>query len=320
LADTILKINDLNKTFHVKDGALFKKSALKALHDINLTIKKGETLGLVGESGCGKSTLGRCILRLIEPDTGSVHYDGDNLLALCGETLRLKRKDIQIIFQDPAASLNPYMKIGDIIGEGYKIHGHVKGKSEIVESVKVLMKKCGLSVEMINRKPHEFSGGQRQRISIARALAVDPKFIVCDEPVSALDVSVQAQIINLLIDLQEEFGLTYMFISHDLKLVEQISDRIVVMYLGRIVEEKSADEIRTGKVHPYTKLLMNSMLDVGVNPAEEVIVEGDVPSPIDPPTGCVFHTRCFMKKDICEKEVPKLKEITEGHHAACHFM
>jgi oligopeptide/dipeptide ABC transporter ATP-binding protein len=318
LADSSIKIRGLNKTFYVKEGAFYKKSALRALVDIDLDIKEGETLGLVGESGCGKSTLGRCILKLIKPDSGSVLYEGKNILSLEEEALRQKRKDIQVIFQDPASSLNPYMKIGNIIGEGYKIHGIHTDKSTIMKNVKILMQKCGLKEEMINRKPHEFSGGQRQRICIARALAVNPKFIVCDEPVSALDVSVQAQIINLLIDLQKEFQLTYLFISHDLKLVEQISDRIVVMYLGRIMEKKQADAVRTDPMHPYTKMLLDSILEAGSERKEGIVLEGDIPSPIHPPSGCVFHTRCFMKREICKSKAPKLREIRKGHYAACH--
>jgi oligopeptide/dipeptide ABC transporter ATP-binding protein len=325
LTDTLVNIFDLNKTFYIKEGPFHKKSALRALTDINLEIRKGETLGLVGESGCGKSTLGRCILRLIRPDSGSVLYNGEDILTLDDEVLRQKRKEMQIIFQDPVSSLNPYMKVESIIGEGYKIHGIHTDKKVIADNVKELMKKCGLKEEMMHRKPHEFSGGQRQRISIARALAVNPEFIVCDEPVSALDVSVQAQIINLLIDLQKEFDLTYLFISHDLKLVEQISDRIAVMYLGRIVEKKSADDIKTEPIHPYTRLLLSSILETGADTSNKTISEGtglggDIPSPIDMPSGCVFNTRCAMKKDICAKEVPELKEIGKGHHAACHFM
>jgi oligopeptide/dipeptide ABC transporter ATP-binding protein len=320
LGNETIKINNLSKTFYVKEGTFYKKSPLVALHEIDLEIREGETLGLVGESGCGKSTLGRCILKLIEPDSGSVTYGGGDILSLSDEELRLKRKDIQIIFQDPASSLNPYMKAGDIIGEGYRIHGILKDKGEIRERVKELMRKCGLKEEMIDRRPHEFSGGQRQRISIARALAVGPKFIVCDEPVSALDVSVQAQIINLLLDLQEEFKLTYLFISHDLKLVEQISDRVVVMYLGRIMEKRRTESIKDDPVHPYTKALLRSTLDVSGAEMDEIVLEGDIPSPVHPPSGCVFHTRCFKKKDICTKEVPKLKEIGEDHYAACHFM
>jgi len=320
MTDVILKIRDLNKTFYVKGGGFFKKNELKALHDINLDIRAGETFGLVGESGCGKSTLGRCILRLVEPDSGSILYNGKELLSLSDEALRQTRKDIQIIFQDPASSLNPYMKIGDIIGEGYKIHGALKNKSEIRSNVKALMRKCGLDETMIDRKPHELSGGQRQRVSIARVLAVSPKFIVCDEPVSALDVSIQAQIINLLIDLQSEFSLTYLFISHNLNLVEQISDHIVVMYLGRIMEKRPADEIRNEPSHPYTKALIESILDVGGGAKDEFVLEGDIPSPINPPSGCVFHARCFNKKEICTKEIPKLKEIGREHYAACHFM
>ncbi len=325
MSDTLIKIKNLSKVYHVKEKAFYAKRALHALTDIDISIKRGETLGLVGESGCGKSTLGRCILRLEEPDCGSVFYDGEDILALNDEAMRRKRRQMQIIFQDPASSLNPYMKVRDLIGEGYKIHGIFKGKDEIEENVKELMAKCGLKEDMLSRKPHEFSGGQRQRISIARALAVKPSFIVCDEPVSALDVSVQAQIINLLVDLQEEFELTYLFISHDLKLVEQISDRVAVMYLGRIMELKSADKIGEEPVHPYTRALLASTLDTAANgkddaAKEDIVLEGDIPSPIDPPKGCVFHTRCFMKKDKCTREIPSLKEVRKGHYAACHFI
>ncbi|MFC1855585.1 ABC transporter ATP-binding protein [Thermodesulfobacteriota bacterium] len=320
MSEYAVEIKGLNKTFSVKEGTFIKKSTLKALVDVDLKIKIGEVLGLVGESGCGKSTLAKCMLRLIEPDSGEIFCAGEEILALDDESLRKKRRDMQIIFQDPASSLNPYMKVVDLVGEGYKIHGICKNKKEIRERVKELIIKCGLNEEMLDKRPHEFSGGQRQRISIARALCLNPKLIICDEPVSALDVSIQAQIINLLIDLQKEFDLTYLFISHDLKLVEHIADNIVVMYLGRIVEKKRADDIRSAPQHPYTKVLLSSILEVDSDASDEIVLEGDIPSPIHPPAGCVFHTRCYMKKEKCEHEIPKLREIGNEHYAACHFL
>lgn len=318
--DGLVVVNNLVKRFPIKGGILGREvAAVKAIQNVSFTIKKGETLGLVGESGCGKSTLGRCILRLIEPTEGEVYFNGQNVLGMNADELRRIRRKMQIIFQDPYASLNPRMTVGNIIAEPIKIHGLAKGP-DITKRVEKLLDLCGLRREAINRYPHEFSGGQRQRVCIARALAVEPEFIVCDEPVSALDVSIQAQIINLLQDLQKELGLTYLFIAHDLKVVEHISSRVAVMYLGKVAELAHGDDLYRDPKHPYTKALFSAI--PSANPRgkkQRIILQGDVPSPINVPSGCSFHPRCPMVRDNCKADIPNLEEKMPAHLASCHY-
>ena len=316
---SLLEIRDLKKHFPVGEGLFSRnKGVLKAVDGVNLTVEEGETLGLVGESGCGKSTLGRTILRLIEPTGGEVIFQGKNLLALSQRELRDMRRQMQIIFQDPYASLNPRMRVGDIVGEGLEIHKLAKGKAKR-ERVLELLHQVGLREEHYDRYPHEFSGGQRQRIGIARALAVSPKFIVCDEPVSSLDVSIQAQIINLLQELQEKMHLTYLFISHDLRVVEHISHRVAIMYLGKVVEIAKSDSIYQDAKHPYTKALLSAVpITDKSKKKERIVLEGDVPSPVNPPSGCTFHPRCSYREAICDKTEPPLEFTAGGHGVACH--
>ena len=317
---SLLEIRNLKKHFPVGEGLFSRnKGSLKAVDGVSLTINEGETLGLVGESGCGKSTLGRAILRLIEPTSGEVIFHDKNLLALHPRELRDMRREMQIIFQDPYASLNPRMRVGDIVGEGLEIHKLAKGKAKR-DRVMELLHQVGLRQDHYSRYPHEFSGGQRQRIGIARALALNPKLIVCDEPVSALDVSIQAQVINLLEDLQAEFGLSYLFIAHNLNVVEHISNRVAVMYLGQIVELASGEELYKNPQHPYTEALLSAVpIPDPTVKKKRIILEGDVPSPINPPKGCHFHTRCMYKDKICEEVEPEFKDIGGGHWVACHF-
>ena len=316
---SLLEIRDLRKHFPVGEGLFSRnKGAVKAVDGVNLSVEEGETLGLVGESGCGKSTLGRAILRLIEPTSGEVFFQGKNLLAMAQRELRDMRRQMQIIFQDPYASLNPRMRVGDIVGEGLEIHKLAKGKAKR-ERVLELLHQVGLREEHYDRYPHEFSGGQRQRIGIARALAVSPKFIVCDEPVSSLDVSIQAQIINLLQELQEKMHLTYLFISHDLRVVEHISHRVAIMYLGKVVEIAKSDTIYQDAKHPYTKALLSAVPIADTSKKKErVVLEGDVPSPVNPPSGCTFHPRCSYREAICDKTEPPLEFGATGHGVACH--
>jgi oligopeptide transport system ATP-binding protein len=318
--DGFVVVNNVQKRFPIKGGLLGREvAAVKAIQGVSFAINRGETLGLVGESGCGKSTLGRCILRLIEPTAGEVYFNGQNVLGMGAEELRRIRRKMQIIFQDPFASLNPRMTVGNIIAEPIKIHGLAKG-ADVQKRVMKLLDLCGLRAEAVNRYPHEFSGGQRQRICIARALAVEPEFIVCDEPVSALDVSIQAQIINLLQDLQKELKLTYLFIAHDLKVVEHISTRVAVMYLGKVVEIAAAADLYKDPKHPYTRALFSAipMPDPKGRP-QRILLQGDVPSPIRVPSGCPFHPRCPMARENCKTDVPMLEEKVAGHYAACHY-
>ena len=316
---SLLRINNLKKYFPIRGGLFSREVArVHAVDNVTFDIKKGETLGLVGESGCGKSTTGRCILRLIEPTAGEVWFGDRNVTTLDKRALRHLRRDMQIIFQDPYASLNPRMTVGSIIGEALVIHKLAKTKREREDRVVHLLETVGLSAEHLRRYPHEFSGGQRQRIGIARALAVSPKLIVCDEPVSALDVSIQAQVINLLEDLQKQFDLTYLFIAHDLSVVEHISTRVAVMYLGKIVEIAPAKELYTNPKHPYTEALLSAVPipDPAVK-RKRILLEGDVPSPIKPPSGCRFHTRCSVRIPSCSENEQVLKEISPGHWVAC---
>jgi oligopeptide transport system ATP-binding protein len=319
--EVLLSVRNLVKRFPVKGGILGREVAsVKAVSDVSFEIKKGETLGLVGESGCGKSTLGRCILRLIEPTSGQVFFKGQEITKIGSGEMRKLRRNMQIIFQDPYASLNPRMMVEDIIGEPLDIHGICKTKDERKKKIMNLLDLCGLRREAITRYPHEFSGGQRQRICIARALAVEPEFIVCDEPVSALDVSIQAQIVNLLQDLQKELGLTYLFIAHDLKVVEHISTRVAVMYLGKMAESANAEELYQDPKHPYTQALLSAIPIPDPNyKKERVILRGDVPSPLNPPGGCYFHPRCPIAKENCKSEVPNFREVGGSHCVSCHY-
>jgi oligopeptide transport system ATP-binding protein len=318
----MLEVEQLSKAFPVRAG-LFQRARrfVHAVNDVSFTLAEGETLGLVGESGCGKSTLGRAVLRLIEPSSGRVRFLGRELGALDAPALRGLRRHMQIVFQDPYSSLNPRMSVQATVGEALRVHGLVQSRQEEEQRVADLLKRVGLRPEHMSRYPHEFSGGQRQRIGIARALAVQPRFIVCDEPVSALDVSVQAQIVNLLKDLSEELKLSYLFIAHDLKVVELMSQRVAVMYLGRIVElARAADLYRTPR-HPYTRALLSAVpvLDVKSR-GRRLKLLGDVPSPLAPPSGCTFHPRCAeARAGLCDREVPQLRVLADGHRAACHL-
>jgi oligopeptide transport system ATP-binding protein len=315
----LLRVKNLKKYFPIRGGLFSREVArVHAVDDLTFDLMKGETLGLVGESGCGKSTTGRCILRLIEPTAGEVWFDDKNVTTLDKRSLRHLRRDMQIIFQDPYASLNPRMTVGSIIGEALVIHKLAKSKREREERVVHLLETVGLNADHLRRYPHEFSGGQRQRIGIARALAVSPKLIVADEPVSALDVSIQAQVINLLEDLQKQFNLTYLFIAHDLSVVEHISTRVAVMYLGKIVEIAPAKELYTNPKHPYTEALLSAVPipDPAVK-RKRILLEGDVPSPIKPPSGCRFHTRCPVRVPSCSENDQVLKQVSPGHWVAC---
>ncbi len=315
MAEKLLQIEDLHKHFRVGKGQI-----LKAVDGVSLHIYRGETLGVVGESGCGKTTLGRTVVRLYQPSAGRVLFDGIDVHRAGGKERESLFRRMQMIFQDPYASLNPRMTVGEIIGEALDIHGLAKGAARR-ERIAELLAMVGLAGEYAGRFPHEFSGGQRQRVGIARALAVQPEFIVCDEPISALDVSIQAQVVNLLEELQEKLGLTYMFIAHDLSMVRHISDRVAVMYLGRVVELAGSDELYENPLHPYTRALLSAIpvADPDVEAGRQrIILQGDVPSPINPPAGCSFHTRCPQAEEVCRHAVPGFREVVPGHFVACH--
>lgn len=318
----LLELRNLKKYFTVKNSLVESKRVyLKAVDDISFVINRGETFGLVGESGCGKSTTGRAIVRLYEPNGGQIIFDGDDITNISSKEMLKYRKRIQMIFQDPYASLNTRMTIADIIGEGIDIHTNLTGTAK-QERIFELLIKVGLKKEHASRYPHEFSGGQRQRIGIARALAIEPELIICDEPISALDVSIQAQVVNMLEDLQEEFGLTYLFIAHDLSMVKHISDRIGVMYLGHMMEIAESDTLYDKPLHPYTKALLSSIPvpDPRANKEGRIILEGDLKSPINPPEGCRFSSRCRYCEEICKNVTPKLEEVEPEHFVACHLV
>jgi oligopeptide/dipeptide ABC transporter ATP-binding protein len=316
-SENLVELDHLTKHFAVKQGVFARgKAQVHAVEDVSLTVRRGETLGIVGESGCGKSTTARLMLRLLDPTSGTIRFEGQDISKLSQRTLRPLRREMQMIFQDPYSSLNPRKTVGQIIGAPFAIHG-VKGARTRVQE---LLETVGLSPEHYNRYPHEFSGGQRQRIGVARALALSPKLIVCDEPVSALDVSIQAQVLNLLRSLQSEFNLTYVFISHDLSVIRQIADRIAVMYLGKVVEIGDSESIYEHPKHPYTAALLSAVPRAGVNARERIVLTGDVPSPIFPPSACVFHPRCpRFHAGHCDVETPLLRELAPHQAAACHY-
>jgi oligopeptide/dipeptide ABC transporter ATP-binding protein len=321
MSEVLLETRDLRAWFDVRRGLFGGTGTVKAVDGVSLTVRAGETLGLVGESGCGKSTLGRAALRLIDPTHGSVHFEGRDITRLSQTALRPLRRRMQMIFQDPYASLNPRMRVRDIVGEALDIHGLAGSRADRDARVDALLTRVGLRPDQAPRYPHEFSGGQRQRVGIARALAVSPRFVVADEPISALDVSIQAQIVNLLKDLQEELGLAYLFVSHDLHIVRYLSHRVAVMYLGRVVELGPAAAMYASPRHPYTRALLSAV--PSPDPSKRRVrlpLEGDVPSPLNPPTGCTFHPRCpIAAKGRCDVEAPALRPMAEGHEVACHL-
>ena len=322
MTDALLTLTDLKKQFPVsrRDGWRMKRELVRAVDGVTITVGVGETVGLVGESGCGKSTVGRVALRLIEPTAGGIHFGTTDVRALDPEALRRLRREMNLVFQDPFASLNPRMLIGDIITEPLQAHGETLSREQRMVRAGTLLKQVGLREEFVSRFPHEFSGGQRQRIGIARAIATDPKLLVLDEPISALDISIRAQILNLLEDLQRERGLSYLFIAHDLSVVRHTCHRVYVMYLGAIMEEGTSDDVFLSPKHPYTKALLEAVpVPDPDTKRERILLEGDLPSPVDIPSGCRFRTRCPIAQQVCAEEVPLLRELSSGHRAACHF-
>jgi len=318
-APAILKIENLKKYYYVTAGLIARKVGdIRAVDDISLQMNQGEVLGLVGESGCGKSTLGKAIIRLEEPTSGEIYFDGTDVIKMGKGELRKLRGKIQIVFQDPDSSLDPRMTVGDSIDEALIVHD-IKDSGARIAKVAELLEKVGLEAGFAQRYPHEFSGGQRQRIGIARALAMDPKLVIADEPVSALDVSVQAQILNLMMDIKEKDGLAYLFISHDLSVVRYISDRVAVMYLGKIVELAEKSEFFNNPLHPYTEALLSAIASLRPAGKEKILLKGDVPSPLNPPSGCRFHTRCHRVMPVCSQKEPEFKETVPGHYTACHL-
>lgn len=320
MEEKALIANNVKKYFPIKQGIGKADNYVKAVDGVSLSINKGETFGLVGESGCGKSTLGRTLIKLLEPTDGEIFINGKNIANLSEKEMRKMRKEVQMVFQDPYTSLNPRMKVGDILQEALVINHIGENKAERVQLTLDILSKVGLRREHFYRYPHEFSGGQRQRVGLARALILNPSLVVCDEPVSALDVSIQSQIINLLLDMQEERKLTYIFIAHDMSVVKYISTRVGVMYLGHLMEEAPTDDLFTMPIHPYTKALLSAVPNP--NPRvrkERIMLEGDIPAPIDPPTGCVFHTRCPYAMPICKKKVPEKREVMSNHFVSCHL-
>ncbi len=316
---TILRVNNLKKYYHVTGGLIPKPVAdIKAVDGVSFYIDQGEVLGLVGESGCGKSTLAKTILRLEEPTEGQIIFFGEDIIGLSRRNLRRLRGKMQIVFQDPDASLDPRMTVGGSIEEAFIIQG-IRNTRERSEKVAWLLEKVGLEADFAERYPHEFSGGQKQRIGIARALAMDPRLIIADEPVSALDVSVQAQILNLMMDIKDRDGLTYLFISHDLSIIKYVSDRVAVMYLGKIIEVAAKREFFANPAHPYSEALLSAVGQIGIERKERIILKGDMPSPISPPSGCRFHTRCHKLLPVCDRKEPELREIASGHYVACHL-
>ena len=316
----LLSLRNVYKYFPVRRSFFSGESLnVHAIDGVSLDVPGGKTVGLVGESGCGKTTLGRVALRLISPDSGRIRFEGRDITRLSGEDLRRTRRMMQIVFQDPYSSLNPRMKVRDIVGEGWLVHG-MGDRREIMEKAARLLLRVGLSPDAADKYPHEFSGGQRQRIGIARAIALSPKLVVADEPVSALDVSVQAQILNLLKDIQEEYGMAYLFVSHDLRVIRHMSDTVAVMYLGKLMEVSPAEELFRSPLHPYTRSLLAAVPMLGGTPREEIVLRGEIPSPLAPPPGCRFHTRCFMAQKICEEVCPLLIESSPGRLTACHFV
>ena len=321
MSEAIMQLENIKKYFPIRGGVFSKVVGhIKAVDDVTFTIKKGETLGLVGESGCGKSTLGRTILKLLDPTDGHAYYKGQDIFNTDKHKLRQLRRELQIIFQDPFSSLNPRLNVGEIVGESLEIFGVATGK-EKQERVEYILEVCGLAPHHHKRYPHEFSGGQRQRVGIARALTLNPDFVVADEPISSLDVSIQAQIVNLMEELQEKFGLTYLFISHDLSMVQHISDNVAVMYLGKVVEICNKKELYQNPLHPYTQALLSAVPVMDPDSkSERIILKGDVPSPANPPEGCNFSPRCRYAEDICHRDEPELREIDQGHFVSCHLV